>query len=201
MTPWIYYLLVLVVMLFGLFWNIVGLPGLWLMVGAHAAYGWMTGWDVYVGWPSTIAMIVLALAAELVEFMAGAAGSSAAGGRKRGMVGAIVGGVIGGIFLTGLVPIFPIGTIIGVCLGTFIGAAVMEYSGKGAAHSWRVGIGAAKGRFWGIIGKSAFGVVMLMVAMVAALPIGVLAPPPPLPPATVPATMPATTQSSATIEP
>jgi uncharacterized protein YqgC (DUF456 family) len=146
-----------------------------------------------VGWASVIALVVLAIGAEIVEFMAGAAGSSAAGGRKRGMIGAIVGGLVGAVFFTGLVPIPIVGTIIGVCLGTFAGAAIMEYYGKGTAHSFRVGVGAAKGRFWGIIGKSAFGFVMLMVALFAALPIGTpLAVPATVTPATLPATMPAT---------
>jgi uncharacterized protein len=193
MTDWIYYLLLLAMMLVGLFLNIVGLPGLWLMIAAHVAYGWMTGWNVWVGWMSVIILIALAIGAEIVEFVAGAAGSKSAGGRRRGMIGAIIGGLIGAVLLTGLVPIPIVGTIIGVCLGTFIGAAVMEYSGKGAVHSFRVGVGAAKGRFWGIIGKSAFGIVMLLVSMIAASPIGkpgVL--PPRVMPATIPSTSPAT---------
>jgi uncharacterized protein YqgC (DUF456 family) len=195
---WIYYLLLVAVMFVGLFLNLVGLPGLWLMVGAHAVYAWMTGWEHFVGWPSLIAMVVLAIGAEIVEFMAGAAGSSAAGGRKRGMVGAVIGGLIGAVFFTGLVPIPIVGTIIGVCLGTFIGAAVMEYRGKGAVHSLRVGVGAAKGRFWGIIGKSAFGIVMLVVAMIAALPVQFTTT---VIPATLPATLPTTSPSSSTIAP
>jgi uncharacterized protein YqgC (DUF456 family) len=192
---WIYYLFLLALMLMGLFLNIVGLPGLWLIVGAHAAYGYVTGWEQFVGWPSLIALIVLALCAEVVEFMAGAAGSKSAGGRKRGMIGAVVGGLVGAVFFTGLVPIPIVGTIIGVCLGTFIGAAIMEYYGKGAAHSVRVGFGAAKGRFWGIIGKSAFGAVMLVVALIAALPIQFGAGTP------APATTPTTIGSSSTIAP
>jgi uncharacterized protein YqgC (DUF456 family) len=195
---WIYYLVLLALMLVGLFLNIVGLPGLWLIVGVHAAYAYVTGWEHFVGWPSVIALIVLALCAEVVEFMAGAAGSKSAGGRKRGMIGAIIGGLVGAVFFTGLVPIPIVGTIIGVCLGTFVGAAIMEYYGKGAVHSIRVGVGAAKGRFWGIIGKSAFGMIMLVVAVFAAVPMqfgaGTVIPVS-VPPTTAPATLPATTPS------
>lgn len=166
----VYYLLMIVLLLVGLFINILGLPGLWLMVVAYVGYGWLTGWDVYVGWPSVIAVFVLALIAEGVEFMAGAAGSAAAGGRKRGMAGAIVGGIIGGILGTPILPI--VGTIIGACAGAFIGAAVLEFSDKDAAHAMRVGIGAAKGRFWGIVSKTAVGLVMFLVAALAGLPYG-----------------------------
>jgi uncharacterized protein YqgC (DUF456 family) len=124
-----------------------------------------------VGWPSLIAIIVLALLAEAAEFLAGAAGSKAAGGRKRGMIGAIVGGFLGAIFLS-IIPIPIVAQIIGACLGAFIGAAVMELSDKGAAHSLRVGVGAAKGRFMGIISKLGFGIAMLVVALWAGFPAG-----------------------------
>src|SRR5262245_29878147 len=137
---WLYYLLLAVMLFVGLFLNIVSLPGLWLMVAAHGIYAWVTGWDVYGGWTSLVGRWVLALAAEVVEFMAGAAGSKAAGGRRRGMIGALVGGLVGAIFFTGLVPIPIVGTVIGVCFGTFLGAGIAEYGEKGAGHSWRVGM-------------------------------------------------------------
>ena len=155
-----YYIILAILLLIGWFVNILGLPGLWLMVLAH------------VGWPSTIAMVLLALAAELAEFLAGAAGSAAAGGRKRGMFGAIAGGILGGIFLTFLIPIPIIGTIVGACAGAFIGAAVLEYSDKDAGHAWRVGIGEAKGRFWGIVSKLGFGFVMFLTSAWTAVPLG-----------------------------
>ena len=45
---WLYYILLLGTYLVGLLLNILGLPGLWLMVTAHAVFGWATGWGVYV---------------------------------------------------------------------------------------------------------------------------------------------------------
>ncbi len=192
---WLYYLIMLLLLLVGLFVNILGLPGLWLMVGAYGVYAWATGWNLFVGWPSLIAIIVLALIAEAVEFFAGAAGSKAAGGRKRGMIGAVAGGFLGAIFLS-VIPIPVVAQIIGACLGAFIGAALMEFTDKDAAHSLRVGVGAAKGRFVGIVSKLGFGVAMFVVAVVAGFPVGSAATPPPttmtLPPA-FPSTLPATT--------
>jgi uncharacterized protein YqgC (DUF456 family) len=139
----VYYVLLILVLLIGWFVNILGLPGLWLMVIGLAGYAFATGWNVYVGWPSIIALVVLALAAEAIEFLAGAAGSAAAGGRKRGVAGAIIGGFVGGIVGTPILPI--IGTIVGACAGAFIGAALMEFTDQDAAHSLRVGLGAAQG--------------------------------------------------------
>src|SRR4051794_23032337 len=100
---WVYYLLLIVVLFAGLFVNILGLPGLWLMVLGHVCFGWLTTWDRYVGWQSAVALFVLALLAEGVEFLASAAGSKAAGGSKRGMIGAVIGGLVGGIVGTGVI--------------------------------------------------------------------------------------------------
>src|SRR3954454_9041602 len=94
---WLYYFLVLIVSITGLLLNILGLPGLWLMVGAFASYAWMTSQHRYVGVASVVTLVVLGLIAEALEFLAGAAGSKAAGGRTRGMIGAVVGALIGGI--------------------------------------------------------------------------------------------------------
>ncbi len=171
MLVWLYYSLLIVISLAGMFVNILGLPGLWLMVAAMGAYGWWTTWGLYVGWPSLMALIGLALLGELLEFVAGAAGSKAAGGRKRGMVGAIGGGLLGGIFLTFLIPIPIVGTIVGACAGAFIGAAVMEVTDRDFRHALRVGVGAAKGRFMGIVAKLVVGAIMLIVILVAALPL------------------------------
>jgi uncharacterized protein YqgC (DUF456 family) len=189
---WIYYTLLLVALLFGLFVNILGLPGLWLMVASVGLYAWLTGFGAYVGWATLWTLIGLALAAEVVEFVAGGSGAKAAGGSGKAMWGAIVGALLGGFLLTIPVPI--IGTIIGVCAGAFLGASIVTISERGdVLHSTRVGWGAAKGRFWGILSKLAFGAVMLVVAAVVALPLGRAAEtvsPAPLP-ATVPASLPA----------
>jgi len=166
------YLILLVVMLGGLSLNLLGLPGLWLMVIAYIGYAVATGWNIYVGLPSVTAVVLLALAAEAAEFFAGAAGSAAAGGRKRGMVGALVGGLIGGILGTPVLPV--VGTVIGACAGAFVGAVAFEIIDRDAAHSIRVGVGAAKGRFWGILSKLLFGLIMFVVAACAGLPYGAM---------------------------
>jgi uncharacterized protein YqgC (DUF456 family) len=189
----LYYLLLLALLLIGWFVNILGVPGLWLMVGAFGLYAVVTGWETYVGWPALLAMVLLAAGAEVVEFLAGAAGSAAAGGRKRGMIGAIVGGFLGAIFLS-VIPIPVVAQVVGACLGAFIGAALMEFTDKDVAHSFRVGVGAAKGRFWGIVSKLGFGLIMFFLAAVTALPYGAatITPPPAPSPSTIPTTTPST---------
>lgn len=188
MLVWSYYALLVLLHVVGWLANILGLPGLWLMLIAHIAYTWATGWDHYTGWHSILALFVLAVAAEVIEFVAGAAGSKSAGGTKRGMAGAITGGLVGGIVGTIVIPIPVVGAIIGAVAGSFAGAAVIEKMiHPDNRRAFRIGYGAAKGRLAGIIIKSGVGLVMAAVSLVAALPVG---PPPPLIPTTQPSTLP-----------
>lgn len=187
---WIYYISLLTVLVGGLFVNIIGLPGNWVMILAVVGYGWATDW-VYTGWWTMGSLLVLALLAEVVEFIAGGAGAASAGGTKRGVVGAIVGGMLGGLFLTFLLPVPIFGTIVGACAGAFLGAMTVEYAIEPDMNrSMLIGWGAAKGRLWGILSKLLFGCVMLVLAMIATLPLGSRATAPAA--ATQPATQPAT---------
>ncbi len=170
---WFLYISLGLTLLLGLFLNILGVPGLWLMVLAHALYAWFTGWQ-YASWPSLLALLLLALAAELAEFLAGAAGSKTAGGTYRSAGGAIIGGIIGGLFGTVLLPVPIVGSILGACIGSFVGAAALESTHvkqdiENTTMHWqrasRVGWGAFKGRLAGILLKSAFGIVMLIVSL------------------------------------
>src|SRR5215207_6164037 len=97
---WVYYILTLIVMLAGMFLNIVGLPGIWLMIGAAGVFAWLTRTQQYISMTSLIVLVVLGLLAEVVEFIAGSAGAKKAGGSKRAAMGAIIGALVGGIFLS-----------------------------------------------------------------------------------------------------
>ena len=167
MVEWIAYILLLLLSVAGLLISILGLPGLWLMVGSFACYAWLTGWDHYIGWASMGTVIGLGLVAELAEFLAGAAGSKAAGGRLRGMFGAIVGAIVGGIAFS-FIPVPVVSTIAGACIGAFVGAAILELTDRDFVHAMKVGWGAAKGRFWGIVVKLSIGTLMLIIVAIAA---------------------------------
>lgn len=168
--PWLWYILLVVVQVLGLFLTLLSLPGIWVMVAALVGFGWLTGWDVYVGWPGAGTAVGLAVVAEVLEFAAGSAGAKKAGGSKRAMLGAVIGGLIGGFLFSLPLPI--IGTIFGVCLGCFLGATLVEVGiGKDPDHATRVGWGAAKGRFWGTVIKLAFGVIILLLSLIVAFPV------------------------------
>ncbi|HVT88011.1 MAG TPA: DUF456 domain-containing protein [Tepidisphaeraceae bacterium] len=168
MVDWLWYLLLLLASVVGLLVTILGLPGLWLMMASFACYAWLTGWDHYVGWASMGTLLGLGIVAEVMELVAGAAGSKAAGGRYRGMIGAVVGAFFGGILFS-FIPVPVVSTIAGACFGAFLGAAILELSDRDFRHALRVGWGAAKGRFWGIIIKLSIGMLMLLIIMAAAI--------------------------------
>ncbi|MGD1278735.1 MAG: DUF456 family protein [Tepidisphaeraceae bacterium] len=170
MILWLYYFLLLILLLAGLLLVALTLPGLWFMATAAGGYAILTH-ERFLGWHTLIALLVLALAAEVLEMGLVAGAAKAAGGGRRGMIGGIVGAVLGGIFLS-FIPIPIVGTILGICLGSFLGAAVAELAGgREAGHSLRIGFGAAKGRLLGIFSKLSFGLVMLMVILWTALPV------------------------------
>ncbi len=195
--PWIGYVVLLVLIVVGLLVNILGLPGLWLIVLGVVGYAWMTEF-AFIGWWTIGIIIALGLSAELIEFAAGAAGSAKAGGSKRGMAGAVVGGIVGGVVGTPWLPV--IGTIIGSVIGCALGAYLIEWTiGKTHTQSIAIGVGAAKGKAIGLAAKSVFGVAMGAVAITMGLPIHwgsdtrqtvPAAPSPSTMPATQPATAP-----------
>jgi len=160
---WAYYSLLVALLLAGLFINLLGLPGLWVMVVSALGYAWLTDWR-YLGWPGLVALLVLALVAELVEFLAGSAGAKKAGGSKRGMIGGIVGGLLGAIFLS-VIPIPGVAQLVGAIIGTFLGVVAVEllWVGKQVDHSVQIGVGTVL--------KTLIGVIMFFVALVTAFPL------------------------------
>jgi uncharacterized protein len=168
---WLYYAILLLLLVSGLVLNVLTLPGNWLMLLSAVLYGWMTNWN-YVAIYTLIAMLVLATLGEIVEFLAAGRAATRIGGSRWGSIGAIVGGLIGAIFLTGLIPIPVVGTLVGVLAGTFLGAAAGEWiAGKRVYDTIRIGAVATKGRLYGTLLKLMFGFVMFVWLAIKALPV------------------------------
>ena len=164
-----FYILLAVILVGGLYLTLLNLPGLWAMVVATIIYALLTHFQ-YAGLKTLIAILVMAVIAELIDFLAAGAGAKKAGASKRGFVGAMIGGILGGIFLTVAVPV--LGTLIGICIGTFFGAILGElWGGTEIARSLRIGAGAAWGRILGVVIKLAFGCAMLITVVVAGVPL------------------------------
>lgn len=167
----ILYMILAALLLIGLAVTLMTLPGLWLMVASAAGYAALTHFQ-YIGWRTLIVLLIWAGIAEVVEITSSGAGAKKAGGGRAGLWGALIGGVIGGIWLS-FIPIPVISTLVGVCIGTFLGATIGEFAfGRHIGHSAWIGLGATKGRLVGTFVKLGFGVVMLIITLVMALPYG-----------------------------
>ncbi|HEY8666048.1 MAG TPA: DUF456 domain-containing protein [Tepidisphaeraceae bacterium] len=186
--PWVYYCLLIPLLFIGLLINLFTLPGLWVMLAADAIYIWRTG-GLFLTWRHWLILLGITLLAELIEFFAAGAGAKKAGASRLGMLGALVGGILGGIFLT-FIPIPIVSTVVGILLGSFLGAAAVEMLQRGdISHSMRVGVGAAKGRLFGILSKSMFACIVLILSLYLGFPRRTILP--------IPATAPASTTSTA----
>ena len=153
----------------------VGLPGTWLIIGLAALIdlvelSWRDGGEPIFGIWAFVIAIVIASIAEVVEFVAGAAGAKAGGATRRGTFGALVGGFAGGIVGTFLIPIPLIGTLIGAALGAAGGALVGELSRGGVKlrETVRPATGVAAGRIAGTVLKLGFAVAILIQLSIAA---------------------------------
>ena len=150
----------------------VTLPGNWIVLFFAVLYAYFlpADYDPRVSWTVVVLIAVLAIAGELIEFLAGAAGAAKHGGSRWGigfsLVGAFVGSILGAITLS-VVPVIGtmVGALLGGALGAFGGAWLGEqHTDKTDQQRWEISKGAFFGRIFGTVGKLAWG--SLMVALV-----------------------------------
>ena len=143
------------------------LPGTWVMLAATVVVALVFGGE-RVGWVACAIMAVLALAGEVIEFVAGSMGAKKAGGSKRSVLLATAGGVIGALAGTVALPVPVVGTVVGACAGAWGAAALGDrWAGRSWEEAFKTGKGAAVGRFWGTLAKLGIAVAMWVVAAVA----------------------------------
>ncbi len=159
-------LLLILCLIAGLALVTFGLPGLWVMVLAIIGFGALTEFRS-VG-VVTIAIIVgLAFVGELLEAWVGFRYAAKYGGSRRAGWGALIGGLVGAVIG---VPIPIIGSVIGSFVGAFLGAALFEYINSAKAKgALGAGWGAIIGRTWAVALKTALGLVIATIGLVAAL--------------------------------
>ena len=143
----------------------LGFPGEFLIVLVTLVYILIAGTGK-VGWGALGVFALMAVGAEVVEFFAGFLGAKKLGGSTKSGLGALAGGILGAFGGTFLIPIPLVGSVAGVLLGTFIGAAVVEYLAmRKAEASIRAGAGAFFGRLAGIFAKVSVTVIMVVVLL------------------------------------
>lgn len=157
--------------------NILGMPGNWVVVAMAAACLWLAPADrlSHVGWVPFIAIALVAVFGEVLEFAASALGASRMGGSKRGTVLAVLGSIVGaiaGLFCGTIIPIPILGSVIASLLlgasGAFAGAITGErWAGKDWDASFQIGGAAFWGRLLGTVGKAVCGTIACAIFLFA----------------------------------
>jgi uncharacterized protein len=141
----------------------LGVPGLWIMVAVLAGGVWLGK----VGWLVLGVCLVLAAAAELIEYLILDRMNIRYGGSRMAFWGAIAGGVIG--VIVGM-PVPIVGSVVAGFLGSFLGAAAATlYETRHVESAARVGWGTLLGRMWAAAVKVAAGLVILVIGSAALL--------------------------------
>lgn len=144
----------------------LGLPGLWVMLGAAIVY-WIAVPTGGVGLVTVVIASALVIVAEVLEFTIAGRYTKKYGGSRRASWGAILGGIVGA--LVG-VPVPVVGSLIGAFVGSFVGAFVGEYTVHRdlRADPTRAATGALVGRAVAAAAKSGLGILVAVVVFGAA---------------------------------
>lgn len=159
--------LLFLTLLLGLALVPLGLPGLWIMLGATLVY-WIAVPAGSIGGFTFGVLAALVVVAEVLEFTISGRYARKYGGSRRAGWGAIVGGIVGAVVG---VPLPIVGSMLGAFAGAFAGALVAELTvaRETRGEPIRVATGALIGRAVAAATKVAFGMAMAVWVMGAVL--------------------------------
>ncbi len=163
------YSLIILLCLVGFILSCLSLSGTWAVLLATGLAAWKNQPE-FPGFGTLALFLVVCIAVELAEGMAGLWGVERRNGSKSAGWAA-VGGGFGGMLLGGaLIPIPILGSLLGMLLGCFGCAFLVEYAKiKQADHAAHVAIGAVLARIGVLILK-----VGATLAMILVLAIGLI---------------------------
>lgn len=149
--------------------DLLGLPGNWLIIISTCLFAWWHADDAPFAIYTLLAVTLLAVLGELVEFFGGMAGARKAGAGWRGSLGALLGALCGAVIGTFLIPVPLLGTLIGACGGAAAGTWALEsLAGRQMKESFHFGLGAGLGELLGITIKFIIGILIWLIIAVAA---------------------------------
>jgi uncharacterized protein YqgC (DUF456 family) len=154
---------------FALVLVLFSLPGNWFIVCATGLFAWWKWDDNIFSIYTLIAIAVLAVIGEVIEFFAGVGGAKKAGASWVSSLCAIGGAIFGALMGTFFIPIPILGTLLGACIGAGSATLIAErLSGKKIQRSIKSGVGAGVGVFLGTTSKFMIGIVISAIVVVAA---------------------------------
>jgi hypothetical protein len=132
------------------------LPGTALVLGGILLGAWIDGFTK-VGTGTLVVIGLLAVAAWVLDYVAGLLGAKKAGASRLALVGAAVGTVVG-LFMG----------LVGVLFMPLVGAAIGEYlARKDEQHALKVGVATWLGIMVGMLAKVGIAFVMIGIFVVA----------------------------------
>jgi uncharacterized protein YqgC (DUF456 family) len=153
----------IMVLFLGLFSIIFGLPGTMLILLDVIVYGAVTRFET-IGLKVIIALLILAAAAEALEFFLGMTVALRFGLSIQAFWASIIGGILGAAFMTPF--FFGLGAILGVFIGGFAGVFLVELIRQGRLKpAFRASYGAVIGRVAGTLAKGFMAVVMVIITL------------------------------------
>jgi uncharacterized protein YqgC (DUF456 family) len=145
----------------------LGLPGLWVMIGAAVIFNGLSGGSP-IGAATIVLVLILATVAEVLEFTLAGRYTRRFGGTRTGARWAIIGGIVGAI-LGFPFPVPFVGSVIGAFVGSFAGALFGELrAGSAHAPAARAATGALVGRLVATALKVGIGCAIAVILFVAA---------------------------------
>lgn len=112
-----------VLCLAGLFVSLFSFTGSWLVVIASGLLFWIRDDGAVTGW-LVLSLVGISALVEVFDFFAGTVGIARRGGSAKAGWAALVGGMIGMILGGFMIPV--LGSLIGMCAGSFLFAYVVE---------------------------------------------------------------------------
>ena len=136
----------------------LGMPGTFLIIIGAAVYN-LIHWSMAVSLPILGVLLMLAVLAEVLEYILGMKLAEKRGTSRPAVYGAIIGGIVG--TFAG-VPVPVIGSVIGLFVGVFAGAFVFELVlKKELPAAFYSAMGAFYGRLGAIFVKLLIGALMI----------------------------------------
>ena len=155
--------LFVLVLFFGAFSILFGLPGTFVILIDAAVYAAVTGFE-RIGFKILITLLLLSILAELADFAVGMAGAVKFGASRRSFWVSMVGGLIGAALLAPF--LWGLGIIVGGLFGGFVGILTVELLNRNRLKpTLRVAWGAVLGRAAGIFVKGLFALIMIIITL------------------------------------
>jgi hypothetical protein len=145
------------------------LPGIWLMLLFTVLAAWW-GWDegMFSVW-TLVAVLLLAVLSEIIEFLAGAVGARTMGGSGWSALAALGGAILGAVVGTFTIPAPVLGSLAGAIGGAWLAAWTVELMlGRRMHEAFRSGAGAGMGTLAGAVSKLAIALLVWLIITVAA---------------------------------